>query len=618
MEKVSAVFLSEYKEDIIKKLQEHGVVEINEISGDLNNFFSANVSIDSGECLSLILRSEHLLKAFERMNEENFFESFFGKMKEEKLVLNKKQIETCLTDSKGFIELVEKRIADLKTRMDLSKKEIAEIETEIKDLNYFKELDFELSQLKNLNETFVFTGRVNLNFLAKLERDLSDFTTYLYKKPVENDTFAFVIGLNSEKDGVKNLLLKYGFEFFDIKFDGKPSVELERRKLRLELLEKKIVLLKRKESELYRKWYREIKKANLILNSQKERLKSLQFLRNTEYVSVLEGYVTEKHKSKVENVLNQASNGKIFIDFDKDTDAPIQLKNPGLVKKFEILTKSFGLPDYKKIDPTFFMALMFPIMFGIMIGDAIYGALLLAFSFALRYFFKNQTAEVFSKMLILCSISAIFWGVMFGSYFGDIFRIPPVWFDPAKNPMALIILSLSFGLIHVNIGITLSFLQNIKSHKSVLHEISSWFIEAGGVILLARFFKAIPPTSFLIYPAAGLLIIGVIMKLHPFKIMDIISLSGRIVSYVRIAALALASIYIALIVNKMTLFSLNISIILAGAIFIAGHLFGCVLSCVFSFITAVRLHYVEFFSQFFEGTGREFKPLRYTGLEIVD
>jgi len=53
-----------------------------------------------------------------------------------------------------------------------------------------------------------------------------------------------------------------------------------------------------------------------------------------------------------------------------------------------------------------------------------------------------------------------------------------------------------------------------------------------------------------------------------------------------------------------------IGMILAFLVFVGGQLFNFVLEALGSFVHSLRLHYVEFFSKFYESGGEKFVPFR--------
>lgn len=105
---------------------------------------------------------------------------------------------------------------------------------------------------------------------------------------------------------------------------------------------------------------------------------------------------------------------------------PTKLTNPRQLKSYEDLTKAFGVPSHREIDPTLFMFVGFPIFFGLMFGDIGHGLLLLFFAL-LGMWAKRREIDIGelgnyfiqgSSLIALCAVSAIFFGVLYGEFLG--------------------------------------------------------------------------------------------------------------------------------------------------------------------------------------------------------
>jgi V/A-type H+-transporting ATPase subunit I len=89
---------------------------------------------------------------------------------------------------------------------------------------------------------------------------------------------------------------------------------------------------------------------------------------------------------------------------------------------------------------------------------------------------------------------------------------------------------------------------------------------------------------------------------------EFIGLIGNVLSYLRIAAIGLASVYLAKVANDTAgmVGNLVVGILIAGLL----HALNLVLGAFSPTIHSLRLHYVEFFRKFYEGGGRPYKPFR--------
>ncbi len=115
------------------------------------------------------------------------------------------------------------------------------------------------------------------------------------------------------------------------------------------------------------------------------------------------------------------------IESKHDDEPPTLLKNPRPVRRFEYLLELYSLPNYRDIDPSFILSLIFPLFFGLMIGDIGYGILLILFGVLFMKLFKDS--EGFSNIgwyIIIAGVfSSIFGLFLFGDMFGLPFLPPP-------------------------------------------------------------------------------------------------------------------------------------------------------------------------------------------------
>ena len=102
----------------------------------------------------------------------------------------------------------------------------------------------------------------------------------------------------------------------------------------------------------------------------------------------------------------------------------------------------FSVPRYDEIDPTPLLAPFYLLFFGMMVADFGYGlVLLLATTIALKVFKFDEGTKKFVKFFRYLSFPTIGFGLIYGSFFGDVFfeKIPRL-LDPNKDIMTVLII----------------------------------------------------------------------------------------------------------------------------------------------------------------------------------
>ncbi len=370
---------------------------------------------------------------------------------------------------------------------------------------------------------------------------------------------------------------------------------------------------------------------------------------------IITGYIPDKEKDKLKTEIEGEFTAAVEFELPGEKeDVPILLKNNGFAAPLESTVESFSLPGKGEVDPTAAVSLFYYSLFGLMLSDAAYGAIIAMVCAVLLFKFKNTIESKWSnilRMYFYCGIFTVFWGVMFGSYFGDLLdvitetffaskvSIPPIWFFPVKEPMRMLVFSLLIGIIHLLFGLTMKLYQlvRIKEYKAVLFDVVFWYILLLGSTLKLLSMKMVTGVlglSFILSTKVGniagmlalLAALGIILtngreSKNPFKrvlkgmyaLYGITGYLSDVLSYSRLLALGLATGVIATVINQMAAMAAKIAGGSLGTIIFIiiiplGHLLNLGINALGAYVHTNRLHYVEFFGKFYGGGGRRFMP----------
>jgi len=358
-------------------------------------------------------------------------------------------------------------------------------------------------------------------------------------------------------------------------------------------------------------------------------------------------------KEAVESIKN-ASDGNFIISNelpDLDENVPILTKEcPSYLQAFGKLECAYGRPSSGDIDPLRIFAITFPILFGIMFADVGQGAIFVIagviFTLLRR---KGKLAKggdiiqyllISGEMLIYIGFSAIFFGFIFGEFFGPSGVLHPITlaqigpfqiggFEPTQEPMKMLKFAILVGAIHITIGLILRFLNELR-HKHYklapipicwiwlifgslfmwaywggISNISLWFAEGslmlGGLVILPLML------IFVFVAVAEGFMVGVGFTVEVFA-----ETLSHTMSYSRLMALGLihsAMNYLFLVLGGVEhgVFPLqSIPLIAIGTILVL------IIEGLVVFVHTLRLHWVEWFSTFHSGEGIPFKPFEST------
>ncbi|MBC7320055.1 V-type ATP synthase subunit I [bacterium] len=630
------------EEDVLSLLQDLGVLEIEKVN--LDNDFSlewlpSKISDISRE-LNRIRSNILFLKDFVEVKS-----SVIDLFVPQKLPLSNKEREDLIKNFNnnggyGTVESWQSSLEEIKSSINtLSQdKEI---------LTPFENLNFSIRSIRELKYVDVFLGQIRKGDLEKFTEEIKGYLADISVVRETSQYVFFIVVAHKDVVGeVRGVFSKYNVTIFNLeKFSGTPKEELASIERRID------ILVKRREEIL-----EEIKKkGNELLNAlyvqydnyQNDliRYEHLGRIIHTKNMFFITGWIREKDAKEIKEMLEKRFKD-LYVETSKpepEDEPPVALENNSFTSPFEVVTGIYGYPNSKEFDPTPLLAPFFAVFFALCLTDAFYGIILSILSL---YLYRNLVIERHRKkllqLLFICGLFTIGAGAITGGWFGNVseafkflsffepIRRKLILFDPLKDPIIFLGLSLALGFIQIIFGLFIKMLLNLKrrQYKEAIFDQLFWIlfllsiVFTGGTFTVEglKFMSKIATYFTLIMAIALVATQGrhqrsIFLKITSGlgSLYSVISYLSDVLSYSRLLALGLATGVIATVVNELVKTFSGIPIlgtIIGVVIFIGGHLFNMIINTFGAFVHTSRLQFVEFFGKFFEGGGREFNPLR--------
>ncbi|OPY22114.1 MAG: V-type ATP synthase subunit I [Methanomethylovorans sp. PtaU1.Bin093] len=563
-----------------------------------------------------------------------------------------KQKVVALSDNlDSTLELLDKEVSTSIDRKNALETRVKEIESIKKDLLPFVDIPLDLDLYHGYESLAVFPGVAKGN----IENEISGITgSYELFSDPKSGTIVLFVPKRYAEDVSKALS---DLEYRELKVpdqNGMPAgiismIDAERTDLlkQIEAVDTDITALKDKYKDF-------ILASNELLSIETDKSEAPLHIATSESAFIIEGWVPSDSYNKLERAISKATQDRVFvtqqeIEHKQEPIVPVEYDNPKIVRPLQEIMNLYARPRYKEIDPTSLIFITFPLFYGMILGDIGYALILMALAFFIKKKVRSDAVKPLMDILIYCQISTLIFGVLYGEFFGfplagiashgevvaglipgfntiDLFA-SPIGGEMVTYPihrthlvMTLIVLTVLIGVIHINFGYILGFINENKKHgfSAALFEKGSWMIIEVGILLTVLGYIAVLPTIML-YAGVIVFLAGFVMLLKGEGIkgpVELPSLLSNSLSYTRLIAVGLSSIYIASTVNMIAFEMIwpekfGPMTVFAILVFIFGHALNTVLSIIAPGLHALRLQYVEFFGKFYEGGGRKYDPFGY-------
>jgi len=546
------------------------------------------------------------------------------------------------------LPVLEHEVEDLTTRRSKLDTRVKEYEQKIVEILPFTSVPVDLDLYHGYRRFTTFAGTISREVTIPVPHEM-------YFSPGKEKNFLVAIVPSEKRGEVERVLQEAGFQSVPVPDEsGSPQERITYYRGQITTLSGEIAEISKNLDAVRQKHTDFLAACEEFLKAEVDQSEAPLRFATTKQTFVADGWVPSEKVNTVMDSLVRATDGKIYVtvlptDLEHDT-VPVEYNNPDFAKPAQMLMDVYSRPKYTEVDPTLMLAIVFPLFFGLILGDVGYGLILLVMVFALGRMMKGEDGQMFLTVLRNASISSIIFGLLFSEFLG--FELPwnPIIFSrhlligggEGAGPAipALMIMSIWIGLLHITLGRVLGMYNHaVQDHgdhrtKAVMANFG-WLAVMWGLVFAIWSNVAMPYMPNLTglpviaagfnagtFTGGALILIGVlcIARDSVLEVVELPTIISHVLSYARLVAVGLSSVAIAMVVNYMSIGMFigpalkNLSIvgvvmILVGiVVFLLGHALNTALGILGGGLHSIRLHYVEFFTKFYKGGGKKYVP----------
>ena len=536
-----------------------------------------------------------------------------------------------------FTENIRKEYLEILDKKDELKLKFLQNTLLVENLEFMGNIDKTLQDIFSFEFVKIRFGRLSRGAFEKLSTYLEQLEAIFFEcRRDEKYVYGMYFAPRSRQDEIDDIFISLNFERIRIseKAKGTPKEAIKHIKEENESIQNEIEEMAVK-LEMFTQGYKtELSQLYSYLKRRSDTFSLRSMAVHTEGKFYFAAWARPAEAKRLEKLIK--SEEKMIFEVSDATAAdnpPTALKNPGILRPFEMMVRLYSLPSYTEIDPTPILAITYIIMFGIMFGDIGQGLVLALGGFIIYRLKKIDLAGIVS----LVGLSAALFGWIYGSIFGLEHVVKPLWMIPSENTTTILITAVASGAAIIVMSMVLNLINCVRTKRwgefffssngiaglvfyvSVVAALAGSLIMGMSIPAAVIIFLFVLPLIliFLKQPLSNLVArrkklfeegAGSYFTESAFEMIEVIlSYATNTVSFIRIGAFTLVHAGMMLVVHTLAQMAGGAGNII---IFVIGNIFVMCLEALLVGIQTLRLEFYEIFSRFYSGDGREFKTIK--------
>ena len=570
------------------------------------------------------------------------------------------QAHPSLDEVAAFLDDLEPRLAEFAKRADDLKRRIGEHQDYLHEIQRYEKLGVPLADLADTSFLHFAIGSLPAEDFVEVAEEVAPRALVLPLDAEGARRNLVAVSSRKGKWSLQGVLDAHGFteDHLETQVKGLPEALVEQALADLADLDRQMAKLDARRAGLRETFARRVPTMVDRVALELTILAAQRNFARTWSTALITGWVPARQVHELAEAALEMTNHRAVIEIIDPKDlpdevVPTKLEHNALLRPFEMLVTSYGVPEYREVEPTFFVAVTFLLIFGFMFGDVGQGGVLVAVGLLLRFLSRKEKVRDVGTLLACSGGAAMIFGFLYGSVFGNEDLIHPLWMNPLRRIFedtggrSLEIFfgtTIAIGFIIMNVGLVANIVNRVRrrdwSHAffdkfGLTGAVFYWGMMAVGMLFLIKeglhvgtliLFVIVPlvvimlhePVKMVLFSPKGrpreegepgpimAIVFGMVEALDTI----LVYLSNTL-SFVRVAAFALshAALCLAVFALADVLQSAEEGTGLVRLlVLVLGNVFIIVLEGLIAAIQTMRLEYYEFFGKFFSGEGCGYNP----------